>query len=183
MRNVPGAFLAFLNDLDSLLEGRTELHCLGDFVVATLYGLARPTADIDILPVLPRDIGLLELAGKGSELQHKHRVHIDMVTVMTPPHEYESRLVDMFPETFQKLRLRALDPYDLALSKLERNAAQDREDVKHLAVQVPLDTEVLVHRYRSELRYLLSNEQRHDLTMELWVSMIAEIQAAQLGPS
>jgi len=39
----------------------------------------------------------------------------------------------VFPAAFQHLRLCALDPYDLALSKLERNIQRDREDVKYLA--------------------------------------------------
>ena len=34
---------------------------------------------------------------------------------------------------FRHLRLRALDPYDLALSKLSRNSPVDREDAAHLA--------------------------------------------------
>ena len=179
MCRVPTAFLDFLNELDALLEERTELHCLGGFVVSALFGLERPTADIDILSILPGDSTVLALAGKGSALHLKHRVYLDMVTIMTPPFEYATRLVDMFPRAFTHLRLRALDPYDLALSKLERNGDQDREDVKRLAIQVPLDTGTLVRRYQSELRYLLANAARHDLTMDLWVSMIAELQATR----
>ena len=174
MGSVPPAFLAFLAELDSLLTNRTELHCVGGFVVSALYGLERPTADIDILPVLPADRTVLVLAGKGSELHQKHRVYIDQVAIMTPPYEYATRLVDMFPTQFVKLHLRALDPYDLALSKLKRNATHDREDVKHLAMRAPLETAILRERYTREQRYLLGNAERHDRTMDLWVEMIEE---------
>ena len=61
-----------------------------------------------------------------------------------------------------------LEAHDLALSKLERNAARDREDVKYLARNVPLDLGVLETRYRTELRPYLANAVRHDLTLQLW---------------
>jgi hypothetical protein len=42
----------------------------------------------------------------------------------------------MFPDaTWTHLRLFALDPVDLALSKLERNSDRDREDVVGLALR------------------------------------------------
>jgi hypothetical protein len=39
----------------------------------------------------------------------------------------------MYAGAFPRLRIFALDPYDLALSKLERNIQRDRDDVFHLA--------------------------------------------------
>jgi hypothetical protein len=58
----------------------------------------------------------------------------------------------MFPRSFEPLRLFALDPYDLALSKLERNEQLDRDDVKYLARTIPLDITVLQHRYHRPIR-------------------------------
>jgi len=67
-----------------------------------------------------------------------------------------------------------LDPYDLALSKLERNIQRDRDDVRHLASFVPLDLEILKERYGRELRWQLGNPEREDLTLKLWIEMIEE---------
>ena len=72
------------------------------------------------------------------------------------------------------LRICAMDPYDLALSKLERNIQRDRDDVKHLARHVPLDLKVLQARYEKELRWQLGNPAREDQTMKLWREMILE---------
>ena len=80
----------------------------------------------------------------------------------------------MFPKAFKHLRLLALDPYDLALSKLERNIQRDRDDVKYLAKTVPLDLEVLKKRYQKELRWQLGNPEREDLTLRLWIEAIEE---------
>ena len=72
------------------------------------------------------------------------------------------------------LRLFALDPYDLALSKIERNTQRDRDDVKHLARALPLDLNVLKDRYEKELRPDLGNPRREDLTLKLWIDAIEE---------
>jgi hypothetical protein len=78
----------------------------------------------------------------------------------------------MFPSAYQRLRLLGLEAYDLALSKLERNSARDREDVRFLARAAHLDPSVLVDRYRSELRPYLAAAERHDLTIRLWIEML-----------
>jgi hypothetical protein len=79
----------------------------------------------------------------------------------------------MFPAAYRRVLLLGLEAHDLALSKLERNSARDREDVKYLARTAPLDLAVLEGRYFSELRPYLSNVERHDLTLRLWLEMLA----------
>lgn len=171
--DVPKPWGAFLEDLDRELETPIELHCLGGFVMTMLYGLARPTADIDVLAVKPQ-VDLNPLAGIGSSLHKKHRVYLQLVTVLEAyPEDYEERLTEMFPGAFGKLRLLALDPYDLALTKLRRNSQRDREDVFHLADAVPFDIETLRARYQ-EMRPCLGNPEREDLTLNLWIDAIKE---------
>jgi Nucleotidyltransferase of unknown function (DUF6036) len=106
-------------------------------------------------------------------------VYLQVVGVATVPDEYESRLTEMFPGTLKQLRLFALDPYDLALSKLERNSQRDRDDVKHLARVVPLDLDILQNRFESELRPNLGNQQRESLTLKLWIDAIKEERASR----
>jgi hypothetical protein len=90
------------------------------------------------------------------------------------PENYQDRLTEIFPRTLKHLRLLALEPYDLALSKLERNIQRDRDDGKHLAKTVPFDLEVLQERYQKELRWQLGNPEREDLTLRLWIEAIEE---------
>jgi hypothetical protein len=49
----------------------------------------------------------------------------------------------------------ALEPHDLALSKLVRNSPIDRHDVRQLARAVPLNADILRARYRAELRPII----------------------------
>jgi len=144
-----------------------------------LYGLSRPTADVDVLEIAPRAAAdaFSQVAMLGGPLFQKYGVYLDRVTVTQPPYEYESRLQEMFPGAFQNLRLMALDPYDLALTKLERNIERDRSDVRYLARAIPFDLELLRHRYQQELRPYLGNPKREDLTLQLWIEVIEEDRA------
>jgi hypothetical protein len=74
---------SFLSDLDRQLTQSTEIHCLGGFVVSELYGLQRPTADVDILETTKGTdpATLVRLAGQGSELHKRHKVYLDVVAV------------------------------------------------------------------------------------------------------
>ncbi len=128
---------SFLRELDELLKGPVELRCLGGFVVTQQYGIGRETADIDFLAVTaqsPED-DIEALAGLRSKLHRKYRLYMQYVGIATPPVGYATRMNRMFPlSPWKHLRLFALDATDIALSKLERNADRDREDVVRMAV-------------------------------------------------
>ena len=116
----------------------------------------------------------MRLAGEGSALYKKCGVYLQIVGVAQIPLNYEDRLTEMFAKSFNHLRLFALDPYDLALSKIERNTQRDRDDIKHPARTVSLDLNVLKERYEKELRPDLGNPKREDLTLRLWIEAIEE---------
>jgi hypothetical protein len=166
----------FLTDLDGMIAADVALHCLGGFVVTACYGLPRPTGDLDVLLVLPSDSQktLVNLAGKASELHKKHGVYLDVVTVATYPDNYEQRVVEVFPDACQHIRLFALDPYDLVLAKLERNLQRDRDDFTYLAQAVPLDVSILRQRYKEEMRAYLGRPEREDVTLQLWIDIVEE---------
>jgi hypothetical protein len=149
---------------------------MGGFVISMVYGFSRPTGDLDVLEIAPREIGkpVLEVGMLGGPLHKKYKIYLDHVGVAHVPEDYEERLTEIFPKVFKHLRLFALDPYDLALSKLERNIQRDRDDVMHLARTVPIDLEVLKDRYQEELRWQLGNPEREDLTLRLWIEAIQE---------
>jgi hypothetical protein len=166
---------SFLRDLDERLNGVVELQCLGGFVVTQHFGIGRATSDIDFLTMFaqsPQD-DPEALAGLGSELHRKYKLYVQRVGVATLPSGYASRLTRMFPAaSLKRLKLFALDPTDLALSKLERNAERDREDVLSLVRAGYISRDLLKQRYHEELRpHLLSKQTWHDKTLELWLEM------------
>ncbi len=171
---IPEPWRSFLIDVDNFLSEETHFHCLGGFVVTQLYGSPRETSDMDFLTLVHRNDQLLEYAGVGRELHKRYKVYLDPVGIANVPENYADRLNEMYPGIFKHIRLLALDPYDIALSKIERNIERDREDVKYLAREIPLDIEILKLRYQDELRVYLGNPEREDLTLKLWIEMIEE---------
>ncbi len=168
---LPSPWAEFFRDLDAALPEEVGVHCLGGFVTSLYYGLPRVTGDIDYYSVVPmRCSNQLEaLAGEGSALARKYKVHVHHFAGHTMPEDWEDRLIDMFPRQFSKLRLYAPDPYDLMLSKLERNSGKDRDDAEFLARTCRLKADVLRERYEREMRPNLASPARHDLTLQLWI--------------
>ncbi len=154
-------WLSFLTDLDAALDRPAAFHCIGGFVVSQQYGFARETADLDVLTVIPHEAAerVVASAGKGSPLQKKHRVYIDHVGVANYPEDYESRLVRVFP-LWPNLRLWALEPHDLALTKLERSNDRDILDVIHLAQTGLIVRETLISRFEKELEPYIAGRVR-----------------------
>jgi hypothetical protein len=178
-KQLPEPWRPFLMEMDEAVAENIRFECLGGFVITALYGLPRPTADIDVLTTTAIPQGLIELAGHGSPLHRKYKVYLDPVGVANIPENYDERLTEIFPGALRRIRLFALDPYDLALSKLERNIQRDRDDVKFLAKTVPFDIQLLRNRYQKELRWQLGNPEREDLTLKLWIEAIQETRAQQ----
>jgi hypothetical protein len=175
-RTIPEPWLSFFREIDEKLSEKIEIECLGGFVITQIFGLARTTADLDVISVMPKNQSdfLFEIGGEGSVLHQKHKVYLDWVGIARIPENYDERLTEIFADTFQNIRFFALDPYDIALAKIERNIQRDRDDVKHLAKIVPFDLEVLKLRYEIELRPILGNPSREDLTLKLWIEAIEE---------
>ena len=166
---LPTRWNAFLSDVDGLLRTSVELHCLGGFVLAALYGLPRPTGDVDYIAAIPSNTvtDMDSIARQGSALARKYGLYFQHVTVADVPEGYADRLAELFPGQFARLRMLALEVHDLVLAKLVRNSPVDLEDAKFLAKTGKLDETVLRQRYEQELRPYLANESRHDLTLNL----------------
>jgi hypothetical protein len=172
---IPEPWRSFLLEIDSHASEVHYLHCLGGFVVTHHYGSVRTTSDVDFLTLVGNADDLLEYAGFGSGLHKTFGLYLDPVGVANVPENYAQRMTEMYPDAFKHLRLFALDPYDIVLSKIERNIERDRDDVKFLAAAVALDLDILKRRYADELRPYLGIPEREDLTLKLWVEMIEEV--------
>ena len=169
--SLPSPWKEFLLEIDSMLTEPLELHCIGGFVICYFYGLPRPTGDIDYYSAVPANLNLIEMAGEGSELAKKYKIRLHHVAVTNLPEDYATRLTEMFPGMFEKLRLFAPDPYDFILSKLERTDSKDRDDADYVFKTQKLNSQALRERYEKELRPNLSKENWHDNTLKLWIEI------------
>jgi len=169
--SLPSPWKEFLSELASMLPAPLDLNCIGGFVISYLYGLPRPTGDIDYYSTVPANLNLIEMAGEGSALAKKYKIQLHHVAVTNLPEDYATRLTEMFPRMFKNLRLFSPDPYDFILSKLERNSAKDRDDANYIFKTKKLRSQILRERYERELRPYLSKEKWHDDTLELWIEI------------
>jgi hypothetical protein len=171
----PEPWKSLLNAVDAAAPGEIAIHCIGGFVLEIAYGLSRSTVDLDFLAVAPPAQGrfLESLAGRASALAAKYGVYLQHVTILAAyPDGYEDRLTALYPGRYRRLRLWALEPHDLALTKLERNWELDRSDITLMAQAGLLDPDVLKRRYEREMRPYLTDASRQDLTVKLWVEII-----------
>ncbi|MFZ0334288.1 MAG: DUF6036 family nucleotidyltransferase [Candidatus Acidiferrales bacterium] len=169
---LPSPWREFLTELDDLLNEPCELHCIGGFAVVAVYGLPRSTNDLDYYSIVPQHCTdeLERIAGEGSDLARKHKVHVHHASVASLPESYEERMTELFAGRFKNLRLLVLDPYDLVLSKLSRNVERDREDVEYVVKTQHLDAAILRARYEQELKpYLIGPVERHDNSIKFWI--------------
>ena len=170
--DIPPAWQHFLADIDAALTEGVRVHCLGGFVITMLYGFKRPTSDVDYIETVPAHASRLlqDIAGRGSPLFKKHGLFLQHVGVASLPESYRERLIAITPGRYRHLRLFALDPYDLALSKLTRNHPVHHADVEFLARAVPLDPRILRERYERELRgYATGDPGWNDQTLNMWI--------------
>lgn len=156
----------FLKEVDEQLPSDVTLHCIGGFVLTALYGVPRTTDDLDHISVFPREAyeAVEAIAGLGSKLAKKHKVYIHSAGVVNLPENYDERLTGV-PFGHEKLHIVVPDPYDLALSKLERNSPKDRFDVRFLAGKCNLSFDELMSRFDSEMRPWIPNLERHLTTL------------------
>jgi len=94
---LPKPWPDFLNKVDAKLSQRVILHCGGGFVIGALYGLPRPTADVDYIEAVPRQGAdeLERIAGRDSALCKKYRLFFQRVGIADVPEDYEPRLQEL----------------------------------------------------------------------------------------
>jgi hypothetical protein len=169
---ISAPWLAFLREVDGMIEAPAEIHCIGAFALMVLTGYPRPTGDVDFIDVIPDSARsrLRQIASAGSDLAIKYGLHLHEVTIAEYPCDYGERLINLTPPTFRKLTVKVLEPHDLALTKLSRNSPKDRDDVRILVERCQLDSEILRKRFELELRpYLMTAAEQTILTLELWL--------------
>lgn len=145
-RSIPEPWLSFLKEIDGSIGSEVSFHCFGGFAISLLFGLPRETSDVDVLAsaVREQDAELSEVAGRGSYLNKRFKVYLDLVgAIAVVPDNYEERLIPIDLAAFRHIRLYTLEPHDILLAKLGRDAPKDIQDVRYLAKAANLDTALL----------------------------------------
>lgn len=171
-RPIGEPWLSFLREIDRALKTPVTLHCIGGFALNVLIDMPRPTGDIDFVEMLPPNDGnqLLDIGGEGSSIAEKYSLYLQHVTIVDSPCDYADRLIDATPIGLVHLQLYVLDPYDLILTKAQRNSPTDLDDARLVVEQLQLDKARLWNRFKDELLpYLAVTPKKTAFPVRLWL--------------
>ena len=86
------------------------------------------------------------------------------------PDSYEGRLIRIFP-LWSNVRLWALEPHDLALTKLERSSERDIQDVIYLAKAGHINQDTLLARFETEMEPYITGRTPtwHRNALDMWI--------------
>jgi hypothetical protein len=126
---------------------RLDLHLIGRSALIVRYGVNLATKDVDVVtrtaePEL--EAKALALFGKGTPNALRWGLYLEGVPPGLPPlpGSYHLRAVDL-PGAWKVLRPKQPEPHDLAVTKLKRFHAGDREDLRILCDSGDLSREGL----------------------------------------
>lgn len=131
---------------------RVTLHLLGSTALMLQTEYARSTKDSDVLETAeltgPIKQQLLAVAGRGSELHHRHRVYLDIVGSALPflPQQpvWHPVILAARPRHFDVV---ALDVVDVVVSKLARLSDDDLADIDAMVAARRVPHARLIERF------------------------------------
>lgn len=145
----------FLQSLDSQLSQPRRVVLIGGAAAALAYGITWATTDVDTIGNIADLEGALQLARVATGLD----VPFQTVGVYDAPYQYEDRLVRL-DLGFRHLQIDVPEKHDLALMKVVRGQANDREAIQQIAERVGLDESTLVDRFKSEMTHSIGSRQQ-----------------------
>jgi Nucleotidyltransferase of unknown function (DUF6036) len=115
---------------------RLEFFLIGRAALILRYGLSLATKDVDMVSrmgSLELERKALELFGKGTSNAMKWGLYLESVPAPIPPVPGSYRRLSIaLPGNWKVLKPKLPDPNDLAVTKLKRFHAGDREDLRIL---------------------------------------------------
>jgi len=168
----PNKILRFLEGVDAALveyaeEGeRLDLHLIGRSALILRYGLNIGTRDVDIVHIHGRRLEskAVELFREGTANAERFGFYLELVPQGLPPipGAYFSRS-EPIPGRWRVLRPMQPNPHDLAVTKLKRFHAKDREDLRILCDSGELDADRLRRGLESAFVWAEKDDQDHEV--------------------
>lgn len=164
--------LGFLEAIDAELVGhakegeRLDLYLIGRSALILRYGLNIGTKDVDIVHFHGSHLELkaVELFGKGTRNTERFGFYLEPVAQGLPPIPggYGPRSAEI-PGRWRVLRPMQPEPHDLAVTKLKRFHAKDREDLQILCDSGELAADRLRERLESAFAWAEKEDPDRDL--------------------
>ncbi|MBX7115941.1 MAG: hypothetical protein K1X64_16550 [Myxococcaceae bacterium] len=138
------AFKEFLRRIDAELTAPTTIVVIGGAALSLAYLPNYATADLDLWG--RGEAAFHEAAARVARSDSDLRIPYDVVTIATPPIDFEDRLIRL-SLGFARLTVVVPEPHDWALLKTSRAEAHDLDALYALHQVRPFDLETLCDRY------------------------------------
>jgi hypothetical protein len=145
-----------LRAIDEKLDFEFKMIIIGGSSAALAYQYEEGTKDIDTANRIDDIKSAYEEAKKETGLQ----IPLEKAGVEDGPWHYESRLILISPETFQRLTIYVPEKHDLALMKTVRGDAQDFQAILDIHHKVTLEKKILMDRFIHEMTHTLGEKRR-----------------------
>ncbi len=167
------AFDAFFKEIDATWQpvgaGKIPLRILGCAALSLQTDYERGTKDGDVLetdavtPAVQQQ--LLGLAGPGTRLSVRHRLHIDIVHrgLAFLPHVPAWRPCVALNRELTHFEIELLDVVDVVVSKLKRFHANDVGDIRAMVDRGLVEHPRLIERFRSAVDVFSGDARASDL--------------------
>lgn len=168
----PDEIIRFLEAVDAELENRAaegerlDLYLIGRSALILRYGLNVGTRDVDVVHFHGSrlELAAVEAFGRGTANADRFGFYLESVPQGLPPipATYRSRS-EPIPGRWRVLRPMLPDPHDLAVTKLKRFHAKDREDLQILCDSGELNTDGLRRSLDSAFAWSEKDDPDRDL--------------------
>jgi Nucleotidyltransferase of unknown function (DUF6036) len=144
---------------------RLDFFLIGRSALILRFGLELATIDVDIVHVHGSELErkAIELFGRGTANSHRLGLYLEPVPQGLPPIPggYFRQSVDI-PGDWQVIRPKQPEPHDLAVTKLRRFHAKDRQDIQILCDSGELDSDRLTQALDSAFAWAEKDDPDRD---------------------
>ena len=155
-RVVPPEIRDFLRLLDERLTMPTRLVVIGGAAVALGWDEQHATPDVDLF----NQPGPEFQAAVAACHHLPGAVPISTVGIVSPPYNFEDRLIAVPLEGLRHLRVFIPEAHDLALMKIVRGETHDFDAIEDMHRVAPLSLATLIARYKETRSTLFGPESR-----------------------
>jgi hypothetical protein len=164
----PATVLQLLRELSTHVTQPTQLVIGGSIAVMLAGHLSRSTDDIDVVDELPASLRAQPTLLEG--LAQRYGLRLAHFQSHYLPGGWDQRIWSV--DTFGKLQVLAVDPYDVVVGKMFSIREKDRDDLR--AITPRLDRAVVEDRVRRTTADLRSEQRLLDAARRNWFILFGQ---------
>jgi hypothetical protein len=148
----------FFRDIDErwkpTASGKIRLRIIGSTALMLQSDYDRGTKDSDVLRTAHITDAIEEqlkaLAGKGTDLQRRHRMYVDIVSAALPflPQQPRCHPHPSLTASLANFEIEVLDVVDVVVSKLKRFKPADQSDIEAMIDRGLVPHDALIERFK-----------------------------------